>query len=286
MITISQFARKMNNYKKVMRVLSCANYVFLDEIDNFEFKKISKYNKSKNLYDKITYDFKIVNELIDCKQDLLNAAAILRTLYENIIYIIAKSYDTKINITLNTLPKDLRKILEDHCEDVFTEYFKKENFNEIYKYLCKLVHPCSLKEFLSYIIKTKKYRYYLLNNLKYATLLIEYMYLNFLNKKVKNEESKFDLNFIDFSTYVNLVNVICIYNNVRNSESFIKKYFFFDTNNKYVTDSQKNIKEIYEIFINKKELVEKNVDELIKTLDSQIKENKYSEAVSQILSGK
>ena len=33
----------MNDYKKCMKLLNSANYVFNDEIDCFEFKKISKY---------------------------------------------------------------------------------------------------------------------------------------------------------------------------------------------------------------------------------------------------
>ena len=233
MATTSQFIKRMNDYKKCMRILNCANYIYLDEIDHFEFKKISKYNKSKNLYNKITCDFKLVDELID-KQDLLNATTVLRTLYENIIYIIAKSYDKEINITLDTEPWRLRGVLENNCTNIFTEYFEKEDFNEIYKYLCKIVHPCSMKELLSYMSKTIKYKNYLLSNLKYTMLVIEYMYLNFLNKKVGNEESKFDLNFIDLSTYVNLMNVSYFINDVKDSKSFIKRFFYYDTNNKYI----------------------------------------------------
>ena len=228
MATTSQFIKRMNDYKKCMRILNCANHVYLDEIDHFEFKKISKYNKSKNLYNKITCDFKLVDELID-NQDLLNAATVLITLYENVIYIIAKSYDKEINITLDTEPWRLRGVLESNCTNIFTEYFEKEDFNEIYKYLCKIVHPCSMKELLSYMSKTIKYKNYLLSNLKYTMLVIEYMYLNFLNKKVGNEESKFDLNFIDLSTYVNLMNVSYFINDVKDSKSFIKRFFYYDT---------------------------------------------------------
>ena len=285
MATTSQFTKRMNDYKKRMRILNCANHVYLDEIDNFEFKKISKYNKSKNLYNKITCDFKLVNELID-KQDLLNAATVLRTLYENIIYIIAKSYDKEINITLDTEPWRLREVLENNCTNIFTEYFEKEDFNEIYKYMCKIVHPCSMKELLSYMSKTIKYKNYLLSNLKYTMIVIEYMYLNFLNKKVGNEESKFDLNFIDLSTYVNLMNVSYFTNDVKDSKSFIKRFFYYDTNNKYITDNQERLKEVYETLINKKELVEKNIKELTKALDTQIKESKYNEIISKILNGK
>ena len=186
----------MNDYKKCMRLLNCANYVFIDEIACFEFKKISKYTKSKPTYEKVKADFKLVNELID-RQDLLNAATVLRTLYENVIYIIATSYDKKITITLDTVPVELRKVLEDNCYSIFTDYFEPEDFNNIYKYLCKIIHPCSLKELVSYINKTIKYKNYLLGNLKYMMIVIEYMYLNFLNKRIGNDESKFDLNFID-----------------------------------------------------------------------------------------
>lgn len=285
MATTSQFIKRMNDYKKCMRILNCANYIYLDEIDHFEFKKISKYNKSKNLYNKITCDFKLVDELID-KQDLLNATTVLRTLYENIIYIIAKSYDKEINITLDTEPWRLRGVLENNCTNIFTEYFEKEDFNEIYKYLCKIVHPCSMKELLSYMSKTIKYKNYLLSNLKYTMLVIEYMYLNFLNKKVGNEESKFDLNFIDLSTYVNLMNVSYFINDVKDSKSFIKRFFYYDTNNKYITDNQDRLKEVYETLINKKELVEEDIKELTKALNIQIKESKYNEIISKILRGK
>lgn len=285
MATTNQIVKRMGNYKKCMRILNCANHVFLDEIDSFEFKKISKYNKSKNLYNKITCDFKLVNELID-RQDLLNAATVLRTLYENVIYIIAKSFDKKINITLDTEPWRLRGILENNCQEIFTEYFEKEDFNEIYKYLCKIVHPSSMKELLSYMSKTIKYKNYLLSNLKYTMLVIEYMYLNFLNKKIGSEESKFDLNFIDLSTYANLVNVSYFFYDIKDSKSFIKRYFYYDTNNKYVTDNQEKVKEVYETLINKKELFEEDIKELTKVLDDQIKKSKYKEIIGKILSGK
>ncbi len=285
MAKTSLFIKKMNDYKKCMKLLNCANYVFSDEIDCFEFKKISKYTKSKPTYEKVKADFKLVNELIN-RQDLLNAATVLRTLYENIIYIIATSYDKEIKTTLDTSPGELRKVLVENCSSIFTDYFEPEDFNNIYKYLCKIIHPCSLKELVSYMNKTFKYKNYLLGNLKYMMLVIEYMYLNFLNKKIGNDESKFDLNFIDLSTYVNLMNASYFINDVKDSKSFIKRFFYYDTNNKYITDNQERLKEVYETLINKKELVEEDIKELTKALDTQIKESKYNEIISKILSGK
>ncbi len=278
----SSFIKRMNDYKKCMRLLNCANYVYLEEIKKFEFKKISKYNKSKHLYNKITKDFKLVNKLID-EQDLLNAATILRTLYENIIYIVATSYDKTININLDIHPKQLRQILEDNCSTLFTEYFEADDFNEVYRSLCKIVHPSSMKELLSYMNNTIKYKKYLLSNLKYIMLIIEYMYLNFLNKKVGNEESKLDLNFINLSTYVNLMNVTFFINDVKNSKSFIKKYFYYDTNNKYVTENQERFKEVYDMLLRNKEFVEQDLKDLTKALDIQIKESKFELEINKIL---
>ncbi len=285
MANTSLFIKKMNDYKKCMKLLNCANYVFSNEIDCFEFKKISKYTRSKPTYEKVKADFKLINELIN-RQDLLNAATVLRTLYENIIYIIATSYDKKIKTTLDTSPGELRKVLVENCSSIFTDYFEAEDFNNIYKYLCKIIHPCSLKELVSYMNKTIKYKNYLLGNLKYIMLVIEYMYLNFLNKKIGNLESKFDLNFIDLCTYVNLMNVAYYINDVKDSKNFIKRYFYYDTNNKYIIENQEKIKVVYETLIAKKDLVEEDIKELTKTLDYQINESKYKVIIAEILDGK
>lgn len=285
MSNTSLFVKRMNNYKKCMKLLECANYIYLDEIDNFEFKKISKYTKSKYIYEKVKADFELVNELIG-KQDFLNAATILRKLYENITYIIVTTYDKKFKITLDTAIRELRQILENNCRNIFTDYFESEDFNNIYKYLCKIIHPCSLKEFASYMNKTIKYKNYLLSNLKYMMLVIEYMYLNFLNKKIGNEESKFDLNFINLCTYVNLVNLGCFIMDAKDSKSFIKKYFYYDTNNKYIIENQEKLKEVYEVLIDKKDLNVEDINKLTKTLDQQINESKYKDAVCKILNGR
>ncbi len=281
----STYIKINSSYKKSIRVLRCANYVYLDEINSFNFKKISKYNKSKNIYDKVDYDFKLVNKLINNK-DLLNAAAILRTVYENIIYIIAKSYDKELKIKLDTDAKTLRNVLEKHHDEIFTDYFEKDDFNAIYKYLCKIVHPSSLKELFSNMIIKSKYQDYLLNNLRYIMIIIEYMYLNYLNKKAGNRESSFDLNFINICTYINLVNISYFIIETKDNKSFIKRYFYYDTNNKYITDNQEKLKDVYKMLNDKKELFDINLKELIEVLDTQIEKSKYQEGICKILSGK
>ncbi len=281
----SSYVKKINNYKKCMKILDCAHCIYIDEISNFEFKKISRYTKSRNLYNKIENDFIRVNNLIN-EADIFNAACILRTLYENIIYIIATSYDKKIIITLDTLPKELRIVLEENCNNLFTDYFEKEDFNNIYKYLCKIVHPSSLKELVSYLANTIKYKAYMLNNLKYIMVVIEYMYLNYLNKKIKNEDSKFDLNLIDCCTYVNLVNISYFITSIKDSNSIMKRYMFYDTKNRYIEENRKICEQLSIELRKNKSSIEKNIKDLTRELDLQINDSKYKEQVSDILNSR
>ena len=124
--------------------------------------------------------------------------------------------------------------MEDNCNDLFTDFFHKDDFNYIYKYLCKIVHPSSLKELLAYLSNTIKYKSNLLINLKYSMVLIKYMYLNYLRKKIKMPESQFDLNFIDYCT-----------------------------NNKYIENNKKICNELALLFKEHDKEIVKNVTELI-----------------------
>ena len=268
-----------------MRLHDCANYIFLDTIKSFKFNKISNYNKSKFLYHNIINDFELVDELIK-KEDMLNAAAILRSTYENIMYIITKSYNKELKITLDTVVGDFRNALEKNCHKIFTNYFEPGDFDKIYKYLCKIVHPCSLKEFASYINKTTKYKKYTLSNLKYMMIIIEYMYLNFLYKKTKIEVNGMQLNLIDLCTYANLICILYFINDAKNNKCFVKRYFYYDTNNKYISNRKNEIEEIYNELLGREEYVEKNVIEIATKLEHQIRESKYNEIVCSILKGK
>ena len=285
MMNTSSYVKKINNYKKCMKLLECTHSIFIDEINNFEFKKISKYTKSRNIFNKIESDFSRVNKLIE-EDDLINAAAVLRTLYENIIYIIATSYNKKLIVTLDTSPIELRTVLEEKCDIIFTDYFEREDFNKIYKYLCKIVHPSSMKELVSYLANTSKYKSYMLNNLKYIMIVIEYMYLNYLNKRLKKEYSKFDLNLVDCCTYVNLVNISYFIRSIKDKTGITKRYLFYDTKNKYVEENKKICEELSIELINNKTAIEKDIKELTKALDLQINESKYKEQINNILNSK
>ena len=276
------FTKKTKDFETRKKLLNCANFVFLDEMENFEFKKISRYPKSRYMYDRVVPDFRLVNELID-REDLVNAAVILRATYENIIYIIATAYDKSKMIDLNILPRQLRSVLKNHNSDIFTEYFNDNSFDDIYDYLCKFVHPSSLKEFSSYISKTKKYKDYMLCNLKYLMIVIQYMYLNFLNKKAGNGESKLDLDFITLCEWVNLVNIGFLIYDIKDSESFTKKYFCHDLENKTVQEKQELLKSTYKDISNNKDVLNEEMRKVLRELDNMINASKYKDIVAEML---
>lgn len=281
----NNFLKRINDYKKCLKTFECANYIFIDEIKSFNFKNVSGYSKSKPIYDKIVNDFNLVKDLIE-KKDVLNAAVILRTTYENIIYIIATAYNTEIKISLSTDINELRDVLKKNCAAIFPNFFQPDDFNDLYyRPLSKLVHATSLKEIIAYFNKSIKYRDYILVNLKYIMLVIEYMYLCFLNKKIGNQESKLDLNLINYCSFVNFININYFLNDIKDKQN-LKKFFCYDLNNKYLIDNQKRVIGELNIINENKEMFEsvikKNTDELI----MQISESKYNEILLEIINKK
>lgn len=132
----SVFIKKINNYKKCTKIFDCVNYIFLDEILNFKFNKISKYSKSKYIFKKIVNDFRLVNYVLD-KKDVINSGVLLRSLYENIMYLIATSHDKTLVVDLDVMPKKFKKILEDNCKKELFERFFISLFHVLFYFYLK-----------------------------------------------------------------------------------------------------------------------------------------------------
>ena len=271
----------INQHKKNMKVLNAVNYIFLEEINNFKFTKISKYNKSKFIYQKIYNDFILINSLIDNK-DFFNSATILRSTYENIMYIIASSYDDNIEIKINTNPKRLRKTVKENYTKFLNDDFEEKYFDDIYNYLCKIVHISSIKELLSEMNETSKYSRHLLCNLKCITIFIEHIYLSFLNSKVNSEKNSFYLNLFSISTYTSWINMILLNYNVKNAKSFTNKYIF-ESDNKYVQENIDEIKKTDDILFKYNEAINEEIKKIGIQADLQIKNTKYADVVYKIL---
>ena len=280
MVRRNSLNSKYKQYKQVMRVLDCTNYIYLEHIKNLDFKKIGGYKNSKDIFNKIYNDFCVVNEMIE-KQDIINSAVILRGIFENIMYVIATSFDKNIKVTLNSQPKDFRKVLEDNCEDIFSENIDKEMFYDIYSYLCKIVHPCSLKECVTYIEKNRIYNKYILNNIKYAMVTIEFIYLDFYNKIIMIEDELCN-SLNDLMDYIFFYNLIQFNKSNLKFKNIAKKYFINDTSNQYVKKQQDSALEISEYIKNNPGEFNSRRDTTIKKVEDVLNKSIYKETFLKI----
>lgn len=274
-------AKRMAQYRQVMRFQDCTNYVYLNRISEIRFRKISKYKNAKEIFSKIYNDLCFVNELLK-KQDIINSATILRTTYENIIYIIATSYDLNLKVGLDNPPWQFRDVLEKHCDEIFSENIDKELFNDIYRFLCKIVHPCSLKECVTYIDNNRIYKKYVLNNIKYAMLMIEYIYLDFYNKKLNIVDELCD-SLSDVLDYVYFFNLIQFSKLVKKDKNIVKKYFLNDSSNPYVREQQKSIIELSEYLKNHPKEFDERKIETLKRADEMINKSEFKDEFFKML---
>ena len=280
MVRRNSLNSKYKQYKQVMRVLDCTNYIYLEYIKNLDFKKIGSYKNSKDIFNKIYNDFCVVNEMVE-KQDIINSAVILRGIFENIMYVIATSFDKNIKVTLNSQPKDFRKVLEDNCEDIFSENIDKEMFYDIYSYLCKIVHPCSLKECVTYIEKNRIYNKYILNNIKYAMVTIEFIYLDFYNKIIMIEDELCN-SLNDLMDYIFFYNLIQFNKSNLKFKNIAKKYFINDTSNQYVKKQQDSALELSEYIKNNPGEFNSRRDTTIKKVEDVLNKSIYKETFLKI----
>lgn len=100
----------MLDYETILRFFDLANHIFLDQIESIDYKNISDYSNAEYAIKRVPAEFKLVVELIE-RQDLISAATVLRETFENIIYIIATSYDKNIKIKANTKIERLRNVI-------------------------------------------------------------------------------------------------------------------------------------------------------------------------------
>ena len=267
--------------KYINKGLESAHYIYTDEMTNFEFKKISKYSKSKELYDKVVHDFKKVNELID-EKDYFNAATILRTLYENILYIIVSSYQESIIITVKMGPQRIRNILKENCKEWVDDCFEGEDFDELYERLSKIIHPCSMKELISHLVNKSIYKDHMLMNLKFIMIVIEYIYICYLNKKI-GKDGSFDSDLFNFSTYVNWAAGMSYSYITKKEDEIIKKYMMNEADIEYIEKKKQQSNEITKAIEENAPVIEQSMNEITARLTKIVTNSKYKEPILKIL---
>lgn len=280
---INDLENKNKNFSfdKSIKILDISNAVYIDIIEKYDFKSITNYKNSKYLFKEISNELNEITELLNNNKTLM-AVCLLRNVYEEIMYIIATSYCDNLDIDFMTKAGYFKDIVADNCNELLGDIYTSDEIKGIYSYLSKITHVTNIKEAVSYLSGNKRIKGYIVNEIKYVSLIIENLYITFLNKKSKLDNSMCD-NIISVAGYVELINTMYYVANSTGETKRIESYFYGEKNKKYL-EKQKElmISDFKELQSNKDEL-SRSIKIISKELDKQLAENNYTEMVNQIL---
>lgn len=280
---INDLENKNKNFSfdKSIKILDISNAVYIDIIEKYDFKSITNYKNSKYLFKEISNELNEITELLNNNKTLM-AVCLLRNVYEEIMYIIATSYCDNLDIDFMTKAGYFKDIVADNCNELLGDIYTSDEIKEIYSYLSKITHVTNIKEAVSYLSGNKRIKGYIVNEIKYVSLIIENLYITFLNKKSKLDNNMCD-NIISVAGYVELINTMYYVANSTGETKRIESYFYGEKNKKYL-EKQKElmISDFKELQSNKDEL-SRSIKIISKELDKQLAENNYTEMVNKIL---
>ena len=280
---INDLENKNKNFSfdKSIKILDISNAVYIDIIEKYDFKSITNYKNSKYLFKEISNELNEITELLNNNKTLM-AVCLLRNVYEEIMYIIATSYCDNLDIDFMTKAGYFKDIVADNCNELLGDIYTSDEIKGIYSYLSKITHVTNIKEAVSYLSGNKRIKGYIVNEIKYVSLIIENLYITFLNKKSKLDNSMCD-NIISVAGYVELINTMYYVANSTGETKRIESYFYGEKNKKYL-EKQKElmISDFKELQSNKDEL-SRSIKIISKELDKQLAEDNYTEMVNKIL---
>ena len=267
------------SFDKTLRILDISNLIYIDMIKSTMFKEISDYKKSKYMFKEISEEFEEVNALLT-KEKTLMAVCLLRNVFEEIMYIIATTIEN-VDIDVMTKANYFYKIVADHCDEILFSY-TSEDIKELYSYMSKITHVTNIKEAASYLVGNKKIKKYINNEIKFIQLIIENIYLEFINKKLGVDNNMCD-NIMVISNYVDLINVIYFAANSTGEHKRIELYFYGEKNQKYISEKREQMIQEFKELQKSNANITKTINEISKELDKQIKERNYTDIVKRII---
>lgn len=271
---------KKFSYAKTMKLFDVINYIFLDSIKKIEYR--SNYEKSKYIMQEIIYDFDVVMDFLN-KGRILLSINILRNIYENILYVMATSYNSDLIVDIKTNPSDFRDVVKDNCNSILTDYFEPNDISDIYNHLSKLTHVTNLKEATSYLLSKKKYQKYISNEIKSLVLIIEYMYLDFLNKEANEVNKEFMYNSIIVANHINQINLVYYIANTEKENIILNSYFYGEKNQNYLNKIQNELLDTFKDYKIYKDDIEITLKKVINKFNNQVKEYNYFEIANKII---
>lgn len=274
---------KRFSFDKTMRLLDVTNYVFLETINKYNYNDILKYNNSKYLFKEISNEFNIVYNMFE-NENVLPGVCLLRNIYEEILYIMAISLNIELEIDVKTRATYFEKRVCEHFDVLLGESYKVEDIDELYTYLSIISHVTNVKEALSHLIANGKTKKYIINEMKYMTILIEKLYIDFLDKKLSRKNDFCD-NLMYASSYAEMINTIYYAAYSDNNDKVMKQFFYGEKNQKYLNDQQdKMIVEFNDFKINKNNIV-KSIKVVLKELLKQINNSSCKDQINAIMEG-
>ncbi len=267
------------SFNKIIKILDISNAIYIDMIKKTKFEKISDYKKSKYMFKEISEELEEINDLLS-KEKTLIAVCLLRNVFEEIMYIIATTIEN-VEIDIATKANYFYKIVANHCDELLFSY-DSEEIKEIYSYMSKITHVTNIKEAASYLLGNKQIKKYINNEIKFTELIIENIYLEFINKKLKINNNMCN-NIMIVSSYVELINLIYFVANSAEEHKKIELYFYGDKNQKYINEKQEQMLQDLKEFQKSKSKIAKTINEVFKELDKQIIEMNYTEIVKKVM---
>ena len=271
---------KRFSFDKTMKLLDIANCVYLKIINNYNYNEILNYNNSKYLFREISNEFNIVYNMLD-NSDILPGICLLRNVYEEILYIMAISLNIELEIDVKTRATYFEKRVCEHFDLLLDEPYKEEDIDELYTYLSIITHVTNVKEAVSYLITNKKTKKYIVNEMKYVTILIEKLYIDFLNKKT-GQINEFCDNLMYASSYAEIINTVyyAAYSNV--NDKTIEKYFYGEKNKKYLNDQQEKMIVEFNNFKIYKNNIGKSIKAILNELLKQVNNSSFKDEINLI----
>ena len=268
-----------NGFIKKMRIYNKKN---LKEL----FNKSEIKKETVNLLEQSSLSLKNVHKLIRNKS-IIDANAILRTSFENLIMGIMLSYDENvynefINLSIDdktrkyTKPQYLRnsfrKILKDIDVEMFMEMSNKElkrMLDEFYDKLCLFTHSTLIVNLVAELRNDDCLDLYIfaLKQNTYFIELILYLCLKNLNNSTK---SPIDITFIIVGWFL-LLDDVNKKELSENNLNKIKKLLFFDVNENYFTKSNSGVEIVKKEIVDLNKEIESNVKIVIDTIVKIIK---------------
>lgn len=272
---------KKFSYDKTIKLLDVSNYVYLELINKIDYSKISDYKQAKYIYKEIHNEFNTIYELLS-NGEVLMGACLLRNTYEEILYIMATTLNINLDINAKTKAGYFKDIVIENINDLLSDSIEETDLKEIYSYLSKIIHVTNLKEAISYLVGNRDIKKYIINEIKFVLILIEYLYLDFLYKKLNLDRKLID-NIIAISSYPEIINTLYYSANSNKLNKKLMIYFYGDKNQKYLKDSQDRLISELKSFKVEKNNIDLTIKQISKEIDKQLSEMNYLDKANEIL---